>query len=535
MQFKREFKRLCILTTVCALSLSSAQAQATGDEQKAAAAVVGYYVGLSKSQADGDMPLKMQLKSEQGNLTGVVETQFGKFPIVRGSYTGGRVEMKFMAGAAEGTMTGAFSEGKITGSWSLGDVGGTLDLRKVDEATANKPDNFWPTTIPRLTKEEWREDLRYMAKELPLRHKNAFHTVTREQFERAVAELDAAIPRLRDDEILFGLSRLTAMIGDGHTGLNTWQVSRVYPISFYWFGDELRVVRTTAPHARALGARVVRVGGKDIRVVRQLINPLISQGENEWYVRGASAEHLRHAEELHALGIIPDMEHALWTFEDARGKRFTIELSPTDVPDDKIQWLSAYKTTPRYRQNFEQEMWFEYLPAWQTVYFNFKSYPDTPVFQRRVEELFKLIDGNPTKRLIIDMRQNGGGDFTKVRELLMPALKQRAQLLRSGALYVVTGRATFSAAMVNAVDFRKELNAILVGEPTGARPNSYSENRSLILPNSHLIVFYSIRYYKFSEQDLPAVMPDKRIDPTWADHQSGRDAVLEWILAQPVK
>jgi hypothetical protein len=520
---------------LCASSLSSARAQTATEQQSSASPVAGHYVGLSKSPTEGDMPLKMHLKSEGGNLTGEVDTQFGKFPITRGSYTGGRFEMKFMAGAAEGSMTGAYSEGRITGTWSLGETGGTLDLKRVDEATANKPDAFWPTTIPRLTKAEWREDLRYMAKELPLRHKNAFHTVTREQFERAVAELDAAIPRLRDDEILFGMARLTAMIGDGHTGLNSWQVSRVYPMSFYWFGDELRVVRTTAPHARALGARVVRIGDKDIRVVRQLLNPLISQGENEWFVRGASAGHLRRAEELHALGIVPDMEHAFWTFEDERGKRFTLELSPSDVPDEKIQWLWAYKTAPRYRQNFEKEMWFEYLPALQTVYFNFKGYPDTPEFQRRVADLFKLIDANPIKRLVIDMRHNGGGDFTKVRELLIPAIKQRAQLLRPGALYVVTGRATFSAAMVNAVDFKKELNATLVGEPTGARPNSYSENRGLILPNSHLTVFYSIRFYKFSEQDLPAVMPDKRIDPTWADFRAGRDAVLEWILAQPFK
>ena len=40
-----------------------------------------------------------------------------------------------------------------------------------------------------LTKEQWRQDLQYFAKELPKRHKNAFHNVTREEFERMVAEL----------------------------------------------------------------------------------------------------------------------------------------------------------------------------------------------------------------------------------------------------------------------------------------------------------------------------------------------------------
>jgi hypothetical protein len=41
---------------------------------------------------------------------------------------------------------------------------------------------------------DWRDDLRYFAKELPKRHKNLYHATSRDAFERAVNELDAAIP-----------------------------------------------------------------------------------------------------------------------------------------------------------------------------------------------------------------------------------------------------------------------------------------------------------------------------------------------------
>src|SRR5262245_41222124 len=85
--------------------------------------------------------------------------------------------------------------------------------------------------------------------------------------------------------------------------------------------------------------------------------------------------------------------------------------------------------------------------------------------------------------------------------------------------------------MVNAIDFRKETNAILVGEPIGERPNSYSANDEMTLPNSRLVVSYSTRYYKFLEEDAPAVQPDKRIDPNWADFQAGRDPVMEMWTA----
>lgn len=49
-------------------------------------------------------------------------------------------------------------------------------------------------TPPAVTKEQWREDLRYFARELPRRHKNLYHATSREQFERAFAENE---PRTR--------------------------------------------------------------------------------------------------------------------------------------------------------------------------------------------------------------------------------------------------------------------------------------------------------------------------------------------------
>ena len=54
----------------------------------------------------------------------------------------------------------------------------------------------------------------------------------------------------------------------------------------------------------------------------------------------------------------------------------------------------------------------------------------------------------------------------------------------------------------------------------------------MTLPKSRVRVSYSTRYYKFLDEDVPAVMPDKRIDANWADFKAGRDPVMEWILAQ---
>src|SRR5262245_49539157 len=74
--------------------------------------------------------------------------------------------------------------------------------------------------IATVTKEQWREDLRYFARELPKRHKNAFHFSPFARFERALAEVDAAIPTLDPHQIVVRLMEITAAIGDGHTGVH---------------------------------------------------------------------------------------------------------------------------------------------------------------------------------------------------------------------------------------------------------------------------------------------------------------------------
>lgn len=382
-----------------------------------------------------------------------------------------------------------------------------------------------------LTAQQWQADLQYLAKELPRRHKNAFHTVSREQFEKSVADLNARIPNLQPHEIIVGLMGIVASVSDAHTELSGFGNGfHRFPLSVYWFGKELRVTRIASAFKRGAGARVVQIGDVTIDEVATRIDQVVAH-ENDYWVRLLDAGYMTYAEILQSLKIIPDLKAARWTFEDSEGARFSLDVQ-TVAPDAKINWVSASPELPLYRQRPDQQFWFTYLPEAQTVYVNFRGYRDE--FDKHADELLASIKENSPKRVVIDVRQNRGGDFTKVRGRLMPSLKQNSSLRKPGGLFIITGRATLSAAVVNTIDFRKDMNAIVVGEPTGGRPNGYSEHGEFKLPNSTLVVSYSSRYYKFQEQDTPAVMPDKLIEPDWQAYKAGRDPVMEWILAQPL-
>jgi hypothetical protein len=60
------------------------------------------------------------------------------------------------------------------------------------------------TTAPPVSKEQWHEDLTFLAAELPKRHANAFHFLPKATFVQEVSQLDQTLDDLNRDEIFSG-------------------------------------------------------------------------------------------------------------------------------------------------------------------------------------------------------------------------------------------------------------------------------------------------------------------------------------------
>ena len=59
-----------------------------------------------------------------------------------------------------------------------------------------------PSPLTPAEAQAWREDLRELATQLPLRHKDFFHKRSRAEFEAAVRALDVRIPSLARHEVV---------------------------------------------------------------------------------------------------------------------------------------------------------------------------------------------------------------------------------------------------------------------------------------------------------------------------------------------
>jgi hypothetical protein len=336
---------------------------------------------------------------------------------------------------------------------------------------------------------------------------------------------------MNGDQVLVGLMRIVALIGDGHTHLDLPPGFLRYPIELQWFGDEVRVVAARAPYHAAVGGRVLSIGSTPVRDVLDQTTQLVPRGENDGRTRLTATMQLGSPEVLHGLGVIADRRSAPFALQLDTGDRVTVTLAPAPLGDFSDWRMATGEKPPLYLQRLAEAWWAEFLPDAQTVYFSFTRYPPDAEFRQGASALARLLDESHARRLVIDLRRNEGGDLDRFRQLLLPIIKARAAINRKGGLFVITGPGTFSAAAVNALDLRNEANAILVGLPTGIRPNHYGEHAEFRLPNSGFRISYSTQYHRFGNDADSAVVPDQQIEPTWADFRAGRDPVMDWILA----
>jgi hypothetical protein len=492
--------------------------------------VSGKYEGTVEVQSLGKLAVTAEIRQQGDKISGAIQTPLGEAPILDGSFKDGYLLITIDAGGDDVFLSGKVgSDRKLSGEIS-GAVGkGTFELKRTGDAT---PESETKVVLA-LSKEKWRGDLRFLAAELPKKHKNAFHRISKADFEKMVADLDAKIPSLTDEQIILGMARIAASVGDGHTGLGWGWLFPQIPMRLFWFGKELRVVQVSKEYPRVNGARIIKIGGVPVEKIYELAREYISQDESEQFTLNASAWLFIRPVFLKEIGAAKENDRAVYEFIDLKGKRFSLEMKKAVGRYEDTEWIYPYKQAPLYMQNAEKPFYFEYLKDAKTVYVNFRWYPRRVEFRKFSDELFAFIDKSDVEKLVFDLRQNGGGDFTRGRDFFIKPLQTRKKFQTRGHLFVITGRQTFSAGMTNTADFRNDLGAILVGEPTGARPNGYQENRGFQLPNSHLSVSYSIELYKFSKEDTPGILPDKRIEPDWKSFLAGRDTALEWILSYP--
>ncbi|MEW6207852.1 MAG: hypothetical protein AB1631_05755 [Acidobacteriota bacterium] len=392
----------------------------------------------------------------------------------------------------------------------------------------------------RMTRDEgWRYDLWLLARELKRIHYDLFSKISRQDFEAYVSKLNNDIPRLTDHQIEASFMKLARMAGDGHTRITPTYASELGRkgalVQFYLFAEGLFITAADPRYADIAGAQVLRVGEHGVERVIEALEPVISRDNTMWIKLIAPAL-MAYPQILNGLGLIPNGEALPLTIKDATGKIRQVSL-PVEAGAANDSWVTARRDAtrpdPLYLKNRKAPYWFEYLADSRTVYFQYNSVRnDTKEpLNKFCDRLFQFINDNAVERLIIDMRWNGGGN-NFLNQPLISGLMRCDRINQKGRLFVIVGRATFSAAMCGAAQVERYTNAIFAGEPTGSSPNFVGESIPVRLPYSKMAGSISDLYWQNSvAMDYRVwIAPQIYAPPTFEIFKANRDPAMEAIM-----
>ena len=333
------------------------------------------------------------------------------------------------------------------------------------------------------------------------------------------------------------------------------------------FADGLYVLRAKSAYADLLGARVDSIEGRPTRDVIAALEQL--HGGTEGWRRTRAAVYVQWPDILYgdAIGSRPDQTQ--WTFRLPNGSEVTRtlpgEISGENEPHaDMTRWLSPEKMKgessnwralfsgdadlPLSLRDFNSIFRRAWIDDGCTLFIQLKANADADK-QHIGDFLSATTDemrAHPPCNIILDMRFNTGGDYTKAARF---ASHLPDFVPSRGRIYLLTGPQTFSAA-ITTIAFVKQAagsRAIILGEPVGDRLTFYGEGNAGCLPHEDLCLHYATGMHDYAHRcddwdrcywlnwifavQVKSLAPDETIKMTFADYTARRDPVFERAIA----
>jgi hypothetical protein len=342
------------------------------------------------------------------------------------------------------------------------------------------------------------------------------------------AEAEALATRaasLSRDELIVELMRLTALgKRNGHTGIFVFHPHasplHVYPLRLYAFPDGLWVV--DALDRELVGRRLLSVEGVAVERIAEAARPLVPH-DNESSMALLVPEYVVTEEVLRGLGLA---DGGAASFAFAGGA--TAELRPVRAsafPQGSVvhPLLRPREPQPVWLRHQDRVAWVTTLDRGRAVYLGYRMTEAPP--PAMLDRLVRLARRPKVRRVVVDVRLNGGGDNTTYWGLLDAVRKAGRKAV------VLIGRKTFSAAGNFAAVVDRDTRARFVGEPTGGSPNQWGDSAPVELPAVGLTVHVAVQDVQAVPGDgRVAVTPDVPVEATAADFFAGRDPVLARAL-----
>jgi len=386
--------------------------------------------------------------------------------------------------------------------------------------------------------EAWAIDIDYFEKRIIELHYSPYHAISKTDFVQSFVDLRARITSLSDEQIVVELMKILGGMGNGHnliipTSPKMGALKKL-PVQFYQFNEGLFIVDAEDDLKQWIGYKVEMIENTPIEEALQKTN-LVNARDNDMQTLWLGPYYLGLPDVLEGLGIIKNTKQVVITLSDAKGNSQEITMIPSTwnfagfpkTPQLKME------TQPLFLSKMNDPYWYNLLQDDSVIYIQFNAVTNKE--DQSLEdfniEVRNQISRSKTQNLILDLRHNHGGDGS----LLPPILETFSSfevMNPKGKVFVIMGRETFSAGHNLLTEITKHIDPILVGEPSGSKPNHIGDAGWFQLPYSGLMGLISTQFHQDSksEDNRKWIAPHIPITLSSTDYFAGNDKAMDVIM-----
>jgi hypothetical protein len=405
---------------------------------------------------------------------------------------------------------------------------------------------------PANRKEAWMQDLNHFQK--------YYYTVCKgfpadsiEKSNRMIDSIKANIDRFSDNKIKLLLCHCVSMANNAHTTIYFANFRRI-PLRLYLFDDGLYVIKAKKGYEKYLGKKITAICGKSVEDLINTVN--YYKAGNKSCIENECSYFLASPDFFEGANLSQTSDSIKYEFEDESGKTVSW-LSPLendDNADECSSWKDLSPTgiakpytgswvhildrspVPLYLAHLRDDFHLVYIDSLKTMYIQLNKSKEMKGLKPAVRNCEKL---NIIKNIVVDLRFNGGGDYTRLA-WLSKALPEMAEK----RVFIITGKATFSAGICTAarLKYYSKEKAMVLGQYIGDELQFWAEGKSFILPNSKTDVKAVSGYHDWRNNHfvlgktcwvnlflgVPArnLIPDIRVPMTYKDYSKGIDKTM---------
>ncbi|MCB0744846.1 MAG: hypothetical protein KDC67_13140 [Ignavibacteriae bacterium] len=370
-------------------------------------------------------------------------------------------------------------------------VVGIIDIRMLIPSVSSKT----------LTEEEWIADIRFLDRTLkahPGYNDSLGDIVSNFRYEMEKSKTFDAYEANKT------AMQMVSAFKDGHSYVMPFQFyfkTRYLPIQVCEFVDGVYI--TDSKYGELVGGKIVSINNQKIEDLLKNIKSLIG-ADNSNYAKYQSALYIP------SLDVLKMIDNTVLKTEAnikviLKGKEQTRKIKSVSA----LRWL-FWSFTPtsdwrpvghgvRNKNTVEKK-------SDTLIYFTFNKTGPEENLNAISNKIKHDVNSGKIKHLLIDMRNNTGGDNTTYNYLIKVLTEAKVNLT------LFTSRKTFSAGLNFISELKLKRKFIIIGEASGAGHNHYGDAQMLLLPNSGLMFSMSTREWLFiPEIKENTIVPDREI------------------------